>query len=174
MAHANCSSNVIRLSDFDIGLVAALLHRYGLALELLTDGTAIPGSYWGDEEAGLQGNRLIARPDTPIHSVMHEACHYVCMTSERRLGLDTDAGGDYEEENGVCFLQIILADQLDGFGRERMMADMDAWGYTFRLGSTQRWFDGDADDARRFLETNQLIDREGTPTWKLRKTSKGP
>ena len=31
------------------------------------------------------------------------------------------------------------------------MADMDTWGYTYRLGSTQAWFERDADDARRWL-----------------------
>ena len=31
------------------------------------------------------------------------------------------------------------------------MADMDAWGYTFRLGSAHAWFEHDAEDAREFL-----------------------
>ena len=48
-----------------------------------------------------------------------------------------DAGGDDAEENAVCYLQILWADALPGFGRERMFLDMDAWGYTFRLGSAR-------------------------------------
>ena len=111
----------------------------------------IPGSYWGESEAGLQGNRLFARLDTPLHSVLHEASHYVCMTPERRTGLDRDAGGDDPEESAVCYLQILLADQLPGVGRDRLCADMDAWGYSFRLGSARAWFESDADDARIWL-----------------------
>jgi hypothetical protein len=34
------------------------------------------------------------------------------------------------------------------------MADMDAWGYSFRLGSTRAWFEADAEDAREFLQCN--------------------
>jgi hypothetical protein len=36
---------------------------------------------------------------------------------------------------------------------------MDAWGYTYRLGSTQAWFEQDADDARAFLEEHGLPHR---------------
>jgi hypothetical protein len=36
------------------------------------------------------------------------------------------------------------------------MADMDAWGYSFRLGSTRAWFEHDADDARVFLQARGL------------------
>ena len=50
-----------------------------------------------------------------------------------------NAGGDDLEESAVCFLQVILADFLDGVGRDRLMRDMDAWGYSFRLGSTAAW-----------------------------------
>jgi hypothetical protein len=37
------------------------------------------------------------------------------------------------------------------------MADMDAWGYTFRLGSTRAWFENDAAEARAFLVARELI-----------------
>lgn len=167
--------DVLRLRDADLAAVRGLLRRLGLRLTLVDADVAVPGSYWGDEEAGLRANRLLARADTPLHSILHEACHYACMDPIRRAGLDTDAGGGYEEENGVCFLQILLADQLPGFGRDRMMRDMDAWGYCFRLGSAREWFEGDADDAQAFLASFGLIDREGRPTWKLRETNRpGP
>lgn len=166
-------ADVLRLADFAGEDVDALLHRLGLTLHRVTQNAEIPGSFWGDEEAGLQGTRLLARPDTPIHSILHEACHYACMTPARRKGLDTDAGGDYEEENGVCFLQILLADQLRGMDRHRMMQDMDAWGYSFRLGSARDWFEGDSEDARDFLARHELIDRDGRPTWKLRQAPGG-
>jgi len=90
------------------------------------------------------------------------------MDPERRAGLDTDAGGDDAEEDAVCYLQILLADQTPGLGRERMLADMDAWGYTFRLGSAAAWFESDASDARAWLHRRGLIDETGRPTWSVR------
>ncbi len=148
--------------------VAALLGRYRLTIRLHAQGSALPGSYWGAPEAGLVRNVVHAREDTPVHSVFHEACHYVCMSPARRAGLDTDAGGDYEEENAVCCLQIVLADELPGFGRSRMCTDMDAWGYTFRLGSAARWYAEEADDARRWLAGHGILDGHGRPTWNCR------
>jgi hypothetical protein len=53
-------------------------------------------------EAGLAGRTLYARLDTPLHSVLHEFSHYVCMTPERRTGLDRDAGGDDAEERRLA------------------------------------------------------------------------
>jgi hypothetical protein len=41
------------------------------------------------------------------------------------------------------------------------MADMDEWGYTFRLGSSARWFREDAEDARRWLQSRGLLDERG-------------
>jgi hypothetical protein len=130
-------------------------------------GEALPGSYWGDSEAGLQGNRLYVRPDTPLHSLLHELSHFVCMSPERRAGLDRDAGGDDEEECGVCYLQILLADELP-WGRDRMLDDMDRWGYSFRLGSARAWFEQDAADARRWLRQQGLVGDDGLPVFRLR------
>ncbi len=48
------------------------------------------------------------------------------------------------------------------------MADMDAWGYSFRLGSTRAWFEGDAADARAWLERHALVAPGGGPTGALR------
>jgi hypothetical protein len=155
---------VLLLNGIERVALALLLHRYGLQLTLIAPGERIPGSYWGDSEAGLRGDRLYARLDTPVHSVLHEASHYVCMTPERRAGLDRDAGGDDPEESAVCYLQVLLAERLPGVGRERLFADMDAWGYSFRLGSTAVWFDEDAQDARAWLERHGVIDAAGTLT----------
>jgi hypothetical protein len=150
-------------------VIADLLDRYGLELEQLAAGDTIPGSHWGESEAGLVGNMLYARPDTPIHSVLHEASHYVCMTPDRRNALHTNAGGEDIEENAVCYLQILLSDHVPGFGRERAFADMDAWGYSFRLGSAKRWFEEDAEDARDWLLVHGLMATGGEPSWQLRK-----
>ena len=147
------------LATADRMAVTVLLARYGLDLTLTAPEEVIPGSYWGETEAGLQGNRLYARLDTPVHSILHEASHYICMTPERRAGLDRDAGGDDLEESAVCYLQVVLADELAGVGRERLCADMDAWGYSFRLGNTRAWFAVDAEhDARLWLMRDGVID----------------
>ena len=159
---------ILMLADIEISSMQTLLGRYGMQLGVVLADTPIPGSFWGDSEAGLIDDRLLARSDTPVHSVLHEACHYICMDGERRSGLHTDAGGDYAEENGVCYLQILLADHLPGVGRELLMQDMDAWGYSFRLGSAARWFAEDAEDARDWLRTHRLIDAAAAPTWLLR------
>lgn len=159
---------MILLRDRRSADIARVLERYRLELVQLAPATQIPGSYWGDSEAGLIGNRLYVRPDTPLHSLLHEACHFICMDDARRTGLNKDAGGDYDEENAVCYLQIVLADHLPQFDRKQMCADMDAWGYTFRLGSARAWFEGDAQDTREWLLARGVIDREGQPTWECR------
>ena len=159
---------VLRLDDVGAGEVQALLARYGLALVETPAGEPIPGSYWGDDEAGLIADKLYARADTPLHSILHEASHYVCVSPERRAALDTDAGSDDAEENAVCYLQLLLADHLPSFGFSRACADMDAWGYSFRLGATRAWFTHDADDARQWLLAHHLITESNTPTWRLR------
>jgi hypothetical protein len=156
------------LAGVDRVSVALLLARYGLDLALVAPQEDIPGSYWGDSEAGLRGDRLFARLDTPVHSVLHEAAHYVCMSPERRAGLDRDAGGDDLEECAVCYLQILLADELKGVGRARLCSDMDAWGYSFRLGSARAWFERDAEDARAWLEAMGVIGADGRLTGRAR------
>jgi hypothetical protein len=159
---------VVALGDGHEPAASELLARYGLELRRVDTGAQIPGSWWGEREAGLLGGALYAREDTPLHSVLHEACHFICMAPERRGALDTDAGGDYDEENAVCYLQVLLSDELPGFGRERMFADMDAWGYSFRLGSAQAWFENDAEDARAWLQAHGLVDARDRPAWRLR------
>jgi len=162
------TDKVSRFSDHDSASLVRLLARYGMVLSEEPRGSVIPGSFWGDEEAGLVGNTLKVREDTPLHSILHETCHYICMDENRRRGLDTDAGGDYDEENAVCYLQILLADEVADFDRSRMMSDMDTWGYTFRLGSARAWFEQDAQDARRWLLIHKLIDRKATSTFRTR------
>ena len=160
--------NVLPLSAIDRTPLCVLLDRYGLELRLVAPQEIIPGSYWGEREAGLLGTRIHARLDTPIHSVLHEAAHFICMSAERRAGLDTDAGGDHQEENAVCYLQILLAGLLPNVGQLRMLQDMDAWGYTFRLGSAAAWFERDAADAREWLTARGLLDAQGMPTYVCR------
>ncbi|MDT8386948.1 MAG: hypothetical protein RQ736_05505 [Thiogranum sp.] len=164
-------SGVLMIGDVDWHALSQLLARYRLSCERVPLESAILGSFWGDSEAGLVANRLILRADTPVHSALHEAGHFVCMTGARRNVLHTDAGGDYDEENAVCYLQILLAGFLPGVGSLRLMQDMDRWGYSFRLGSARAWFEDDADDARAWLFERGLIDQSDRPTWKLRQAN---
>jgi hypothetical protein len=143
--------------------LAALLHGYGLAVRHVVNG-AIPGSYWGECEAGLVAQELFVRADTPLHSALHEACHFICADDARRATLDTDAGGEVLEECGVCYLQVLLAPALPGGSRAQMFADMDAWGYSFRLGTARDWFEQDAEDARAWLLAQDVIDAASRPT----------
>ena len=159
---------MLLVNSIDRMRLELLLDRYGLELTLVAPDEVIPGSYWGEREAGLIGSKLYARLDTPLHSVLHEGAHFMCMTPERRMGLDTDAGGNDAEENGVCYLQILLAEVLPNVGRERMCRDMDEWGYTFRLGSAAAWFAEDAEDARLWLIDHDLLDAEGRITFRCR------
>ncbi len=152
---------VLTVAEVGRDACGALLARYGIGLTWVAAGTSIPGSYWGEPEAGIRSTDVYVRADTPVHSLLHEAGHIVCMTAARRAGLDTDAGGDDLEEAAVCYLQILLADELPGVGRARLADDMDAWGYSFRLGSTGRWFREDATDARAWLVRHGLLDAGG-------------
>ncbi|MCP5155807.1 MAG: hypothetical protein H6983_16680 [Ectothiorhodospiraceae bacterium] len=156
------------------GALAGLLGAFGLRVGRVADDAAIPGTYWGEPEAGIVGETVWIRDDTPVHSALHEACHVICMDASRRARLHTDAGGDVDEENGVNYLAIVLADQLRGFGAARLLQDMDAWGYTFRLGSAAAWFAEDAEDARRWLLDHGLIDTRGRPTLRRREDAGNP
>ncbi len=155
-----CNEKTVTLqSQISSAEIKDLLSFFGLAVNYIQSQT-IPGSYWGESEAGLIKNTLYVRDDTPMHSLLHEACHYICMDSLRRKQLDTDAGGDYDEENAVCYLQILLSDQFTNYNRKTMFSDMDSWGYTFRLGCAKRWFEEDAQDAKTWLISQNIITQD--------------
>lgn len=145
------------LGEIGFAPVRALLAGHGLDLVAVADGAPIPGSYWGEPEAGIIGSRVFARMDTPLHSVLHEACHLIVLDPARRDQVHTDASDSIDEENAVLVLQVLLADALPGFGRDRALADMDAWGYTFRLGSARAYFEHDADEAFDWLRQRGLV-----------------
>ena len=128
--------DVLRVRDLPPGAADALLASHGLQLHFVDDAAPIPGSFWGEPEAGV-----------------------IVLPAERRAQVHTDATDSVIEEDATCCLQIILADDLPGVGRHRLMGDMDAWGYTYRLGSTRAWFEQDADDARAFLKERGLPHR---------------
>lgn len=154
------TNQVLRVTDSGWSCLDSLLNPAGLTIERIADGLDIPGSHWGDEEAGLIQYTLYARTDTPVHSVLHESSHWLLMNDARRAQLNTDAKGSAVEEMAVCYLQILLAELLPCMGQERMFLDMDRWGYSFRYGSTERWFKEDADDALAYL-TEKLSHSHG-------------
>jgi hypothetical protein len=151
---------VLRMSDIDADEVASLLARYGLALQHVADDAPIPGSYWGEPEAGIIGTTVYARDDTPVHSLLHEAGHLIVLDPDRRADIHTDATDSIEEEDAVCVLQSMLADALPGVGAQRVLADMDAWGYTFRLGSAHAYVMQDAEAAWQWLVARGLLDSD--------------
>jgi len=150
--------DVLRLRDVDCSAVTQLLARYGLTLVQVTDGAAIPGSFWGGCEAGIIAETVYARADTPLHSLLHEAGHLIVLPFERRRAVHTDATDSIAEEDAVCVLQVLLGNELPGVGAARILADMDRWGYTFRLGSARSYFERDADSAWQWLHARGLVD----------------
>ena len=148
---------MLTLRDTDLAAAHALLAHYDLRLHVVPDGEEIPGSYWGGCEAGIIGSDVYARLDTPLHSLLHEACHLIVLSPERRARVHTDATDSIAEEDAVCVLQILLADELPGFGRARAFADMDAWGYSFRMGSARAYFEHDSDEAWLWLQGHRLV-----------------
>ena len=155
------AKDVLRLKDVPVDEIIHLLDRFGIELVHCEISLPIPSSFWGEDEAGICGNSLFARNDTPIHSILHEAGHYICADDQRRASLDRDAGSDDDEESAVCYLQVLLAEQLNCYGKGRIFSDMDLWGYSFRLGSTRAWFENDAADACHWLTQSAIIDSSG-------------
>lgn len=159
---------MLTVADLPTQALQELLEPYAIEVKIVANSKPIPGSFWGDSEAGIIKNILYVWPETPVHSALHEACHYICLDTARRDDLDTDAGGDYDEENAVCYLQILLGAKLSGSSADILMNNMDSWGYTFRLGSASAWFQNDAEDAQQWLLKEEIIDQDNVPTGRLR------
>lgn len=74
------------MADIGLDAPAALLARYGLRLHRVDSGAAIPGSFWGEPEAGIIGCDVYVRDDTPVHSLLHEAGHLIVLPRKTRRG----------------------------------------------------------------------------------------
>lgn len=153
----SADGEIMRLGNISEDRVRHLLALYDLTLATVPAAQDIPGSFWGDCEAGLIGATVYARPDTPVHSILHEACHLMVMPAHRRATVHTDATDSAAEEDAACYLQLLLSDCIPGFGFDRACRDMDHWGYSFRLGSAKAWFRQDAEDALAFLRKQALF-----------------
>tara|TARA_Y100001935_G_C17306956_1_gene512926 strand:+ start:1409 stop:1906 length:498 start_codon:yes stop_codon:yes gene_type:complete len=161
-------SSILYCKAFESTIVD-LSEKYRFQIQKVENSERIPGSFWGDDEAGLIGNNLFIKELTPLHSAFHEICHYICMDSNRRKNLYRDAKSSIIEENGVCYLQILLSKYYSPIGEKRMQHDMDKWGYSFRFGSAKAWFENDASDAFDWLYRHKIIYKSGRLTWNLRK-----
>ncbi len=141
---AAANSRVTSLGDIEPAAIERLLTAFGLSLAGVAPGASIPGSYWGDSEAGLVGDRLFARADTPVHSLLHELGHYVCMDptaarcARHRCGRRRRRGSGRVLPAGVARRRACEASAASAASR-----DMDTWGYSFREGSARAWLAGD-------------------------------
>lgn len=106
--------DVLCVRDLPFATFEALLAQHDLRLHGVEDGAPIPGSFWGEPEAGVIASNVYVRGDTPVHSLLHEACHLIVLPPERRAQVHTDATDSDLEEDATCCLQIILADALPG------------------------------------------------------------
>src|SRR5690606_30187556 len=115
------SPDILCVRDIDLADATALLAAHGLVLAKVDEGAPIPGSYWGEPEAGIIAGTVYVRDDTPVHSMLHEACHLIVLPPQRRAAVHTDATDSVAEEDATCYLQIVLADRLPGVGSARLM-----------------------------------------------------
>lgn len=162
------NSDMHSLKNIQPPSLRPLFDHYQLNLKEVDINNDIPYSFWGAPEAGRFQSTLYAREDTPIHSLLHEACHFICMSPQQRHADSHDAGGSALIENACCFLQLVLSDHIPNFNLAIHMHDMNTWGYNFRLGSVARWFYADSDDASQWLIRQKIIDNQFQPTWQLR------
>lgn len=56
---------VTRVGEIRFDDALALLATHDLHLHRVADGAPIPGSYWGEPEAGIIGSDVYVRDDTP-------------------------------------------------------------------------------------------------------------
>ncbi|MCC8444977.1 hypothetical protein LN564_00960, partial [Xanthomonas translucens pv. translucens] len=96
------AAQVLTVGAIGLDAPRALLARHGLRLHRVADGARIPGSYWGEPEAGVIASDVYVRDDTPVHSLLHEACHLIVLPPERRARVHTDATDSDEEEDATC------------------------------------------------------------------------
>lgn len=156
------------IADFPSQQISQWVETFGATVRRVESGDPIPGSYWMAPEAGLVGDNIFVAPDTPVHSLAHELGHYICMPASHRASLHTDAGGSEFEECAVCYLQLSLAKSGLGIPFATSFKDLDDWGYSFRLGSAQRWYEEDAELEREWLLDQGLLNSQGLPTGHLR------
>ena len=155
MSQPLSNDTVLQVSDVESDIVDQFLGRYGITLEVVPDAAPITASFWGEPEAGIVGRQVFVRGDPPVHSMLHEACHIICMSAERRDSLYRDAGGNDLEESAVCYLQVVLADSMVGVGRARLMClSCEFWGEYNTISIITGWF-----GKRILIKESTIIDK---------------
>lgn len=150
------AADVLRVADIGLDAPAALLARYGLRLHRVESDAAIPGSFWGEPEAGIIGCDVYVRDDTPVHSLLHEAGHLIVLPAENALRCIPTRPIRWKKKTPPVTCRSCWPSNCLVWAA-RLMADMDSWGYTYRLGSTRAWFEQDAENARSWLDARGLL-----------------
>ncbi len=75
-------STVLKLSEIDHIKLARLPARYNLELIVVDNEEKIPGSFWGDSEAGLVSNKLYARLDTNAEDALNWLKYQLLLTDQ--------------------------------------------------------------------------------------------
>ena len=97
---------MLRYAEIDPRAARTLLAQHGLDLIDIGAGEPIPGSFWGVPEAGVIGARVYVRADTPVHSLLHEACHLVVMPAARRNARWADWVAARMAQPGTVFVAV--------------------------------------------------------------------
>ena len=84
---------MVYLENITNGSIREVLNQFGLVLNCVASSTEIPYSFWGTPKAGRKYNPLFIHFDTHLHSILHEASHYVSMPQIRRSHDSHDASG---------------------------------------------------------------------------------
>ena len=84
------------------------------------------------------------------------------MSPARRAGLDRDAGGDDAEECAVCYLQILLADELTALAARACCVTWMPGDIPFAWAAPG-WFEQDAADACVWLQSSGVVTEDLRP-----------
>ena len=79
MTDTTTAVDITCVGDIAFADAQCLLAAHGLRLHHVAAGEPIPGSYWGEPEAGIIASNVYVRDDTPVHSMLHEACHLIVL-----------------------------------------------------------------------------------------------
>ncbi len=166
---SEATNTVTRFSDSDRHSLALLLNRYGLVPELVGFKNGNPGfilggrgsrGWWETNSCCVKTPRCIPccmRPVTTFAWTKRGALAWIPMQAAIMTKRMPSAIFKYYWPMNCRDLAV-----------EQMLSDMDAWGYTFRLGSARAWFEEDAGDARAWLLSAGIISASGKPTFKIR------
>ncbi len=145
---------------------------YGARLERVPAGAAIPGSYWGDTEAGLDRQHRVrarrhARAFVPARALsLHlHGRRAPCRARDRRRRHATTRSA----ASATC--RCCSPSGSTASAQRAACATWTRGATRFREGSARAWFDGDGAHARAWLLDHGLVDSAGQPTLRLRVVS---